>query len=94
MKNLDPLWQEVIASATAEEERRAVDRLRAHLASSGIQVETTLVNPRGEEIAYDALSSDFQIETARIRCSRDGETFEGRPWKPRDVGNVFRLCQK
>jgi hypothetical protein len=94
MKKLDPLWQEVIDSPTAAEESRAVGRLRAQLAAGGIQFETTLVNPQGKEIAYDELSSDFQIETARIRFFKDGDAFEGRPWKPKDVDNVFRLYQE
>ncbi|WNG13363.1 hypothetical protein [Cystobacter fuscus] len=94
MKKIEPLWQQVITSPTASEEESAVSKLKKHITHGRISFKTDVVDGSGNRIAYADLAPDTKIQEVHIQFFADGAIFEGAPWKPRDLDNLYRLYQE
>lgn len=94
MKKIEPLWNQVIKSQSAHEEKDAIGELKSYISSGRISFKATVLDARGKEIAYDDLTPDFQITSVRIQFFAEGGTFEGGLWKPKDMENLYRLYRE
>ena len=94
MKKVENLWQRVVSSQTTEEESRAAQELSSYTTQSHISFKTLVTDTQGREISYTETSPDLQIVSVRIQFFMRNSTFEGAPWKPKNLDNLYRLYQE
>ncbi len=94
MSKLEPLWQQVVNSPTASEEEHAVDSLKTHVSHGRIAFKTDIVDDQGKHIAYADLAPDTRIVEVHIQFFGNGTSFQGSPWKPRDLNNLYRMYRE